>query len=671
MSDYIFLDQDLDQLRKDIYGNKKRFFKRLDDQCRLYTLKQLQDIHPNESITYFGLAIANLSLAFLLTKQKHYYEEAMRWIRCVVGYEHWGNAYLVDVDLSAAWILFGLSIGYDWLKDEWDEDEKRKIEQKILLQARRMYQYKINTEGEGWSTNYWQNHNWINLTGLATAGYVIRYLGDEPERWIKCAKDNFSIVFEVLPDDGSDYEGVVYWRYGVMWLFVYAHLLKEREGIDYFEKSLFLKNTFSYRLYQAAPNLEEQINFGDCHDRRSGHSTAIYYKTAAEYNNGYAQYLGDMVVNQLLYREAMESQVKPGILPECFFELLFYNPTVKRKSFEDLPLVKFFDDLGLVVIRDSWKNDATHFSFKCGAPGGKKQWKKLWELKNNKNYNCFGLSHQHPDNNSFILHANGVFMAIDDGYNRSVKTSDHNMVLVDGQGFQGENQNNVYKDYASYMVGEIELFKEIDGYVYVIGETANTYKKELKMNQCKRHILYIPQRFFIVYDELNSEIQHYYSWVMHADTKPEVQEYNNTDYQYKLHYENGIGIMDMYQWSSQPTNLIQSENIIRAVMTTQEPDKFRETKMKTIHLTSTLKSNSIEFISVLVPFPSCLKPELELTIINDNGLQGIYTKKDGIETIFLITKDQIITYRDQTFNARSVVLTYEHGELEKVVRLRE
>lgn len=671
MRDYIFIDQDLEQLKKDIYGDKKRFYKRLDDQCRLYTIKQLPQEHPSESTTYFGLAIANLSLSFLLTKQKHYYDEAMRWIRCVIQYDHWGNAHLVDVDLSAAWILFGLSLGYDWLKDEWEEEERIRVEQKIILQARRMYQFKIETEGQGWSTNYWQNHNWINLTGLAAAGYALSYLGEEPHRWTECAKENFSVVFDSLADDGSDYEGVVYWRYGAMWLFVYAHLLKEREGVDYFRKSAFLKNTFYYRLYQAAPNLEEQINFGDCHDRRSGHSTAIYYKTAAEYNNGHAQYLGDLVVDKFLYREAMESGVKPGILPECFFELLFYNPKVKSQNFDDLPLVKYFTDLGLVVIRSSWDLDAMHFSFKCGAPGGKKQWDKLWELKNTKNYDCFGLSHQHPDNNSFILHANGAFMAIDDGYNRTVKASDHNMILVDGQGFEDENQNNVFKNYLPHMTGKIETFMESDDYVYIVGETAPTYKIDLKMKQCKRHIVYSKLGYIIILDEIVSETEHEYSWIMHGDIYPQTVEEGKNNFNYKLQYKNGTSCMDVYQMAGSTAELKFSDNIVRAVMTTQEPDKFRETVMKTINLTTLEKSKIAEFVHVLVPYAANKEPFGNIYAIQEQGLLGISVETDRKKTLFLSSEKQIVSYDNQKIHAQIAILEYEQGELKKVVKLRE
>ena len=88
-----------------------------------------------------------------------------------------------------------------------------------------------------------------------------------------------------MPEDGSDYEGVVYWRYGASWLFIAAHLFKTQGEKDYYRTNEFLKNTFYYRLYQSTAELDEIINFGDCHDRRSGHSAAVYYKVASEYDN--------------------------------------------------------------------------------------------------------------------------------------------------------------------------------------------------------------------------------------------------------------------------------------------------------------------------------------------------------------------------------------------------
>ncbi|MEO1286289.1 MAG: DUF4962 domain-containing protein [Chloroflexota bacterium] len=430
MSHYLFVDQNINTLRADIHHAKAGVYKRLHEQCQRYANEKLFEVQPAGSVTFMGIASANLSLAYLLTQQSQYLEEAKRWVFTCVNYPHWGSDKNRDIDLSAAWILFGLALSYDWLKSDLAEDERQQLRDKLILQASRMYNHRESHRESGWAAHYWQNHNWINMTGLAAAGYALVDEYPEAQQWIDATKENFDYIYSVLPKDGSDYEGVVYWRYGAMWLFIYAHLVKEREGIDYFATTPFLKNTFYYRLYQAAPDLQRQINFGDCHDRFSGHSTAIYYKTASEYKNGNAQKLGNLVREQFLYREAHESKVKPGILPECLFEVLFYDPSVPEEDFDNLPLNAYFDDLGLAVIRSSWKQDAMHFSFKCSAPGGKTQWNEAWKLINQTGHKHLGLSHQHPDNNSFILVANDTYHAIDDGYNRNVKAAHHNIVLT-------------------------------------------------------------------------------------------------------------------------------------------------------------------------------------------------------------------------------------------------
>lgn len=649
------MEQNLDHLKKQIGSTKKEVYKRLIDHCESYFPVVLPEEHPASSTTFMGMAMANLSLAYILTDHKRYLDEAQRWILVCVGYPHWGNAHLVDVDLSAAWILFGLGITYDWLKESLPTNVREAVKEKLILQGDRMYNFKIETEGSGWSTNYWQNHNWINMTGLASAGYALIKEDGYTQKWIDSAKENFDYVYSVMPEDGSDYEGVVYWRYGAMWLYIYAHLLKEREGINYFKSCDFLKNSFYYRLYQAAPNLEEQIYFGDAHDKRSGHSTAIYYKTAAEYGNGHAQKLGNLVRDEFLEREASLSKVKPGIMPEAFFEVLFYSDEVEEKEFDDLPLTKYFDDLGLFVQRSSWKRDASHFSFKCSQPGGKKQWDLLWKLKNEKNYNCFGLSHQHPDNNSFIYNCGGEFFAIDDGYNRTVKASDHNVVLVDGVGFEDEGQNNIWKNYTPEMKGDIVATQFEEGFSYIAGESAPVYQKDLKMNRCRRHVFNTGKPYFVMIDELDSDLAHTYTWQMYSDIFPDLVE---DLYRYEINGKQ----MDLFCVSSSELVCETKENTVRAVMTTQEPDKYTENHMKGICFSPKGKVKTHFFISALVPAAG-MTENLNVSKIQTEGAWGLVFSNGQNKEIFMYSPEGLYRFKDRNIEAKISIISLENNEV--------
>ncbi|GAB5493170.1 MAG: hypothetical protein Phog2KO_33850 [Phototrophicaceae bacterium] len=662
MSNYLFIDQDIDKLREDIHHTKFAVYKRLYDQCQRYANESLSEEMPSGSITFMGIASANLSLMYLLTKQAHYLEEAKRWIFTCVNYPHWGSDKNRDVDLSAAWLLFGLGLSYNWLKSALTEDERRQFRDKLILQATRMYEYKEMNPESGWVAHYWQNHNWINIAGLATTAYALVNEYPEAQNWIDASKENFEFVYSVLADDGSDYEGVVYWRYGAMWLFVYAHLIKEREGIDYFATTPFLKNTFYYRLYQSAPDLQRQINFGDCHDRFSGHSTAIYYKTAAEYRNGHAQKLGNLVRDDFLYREAMESKVKPGILPECLFEVLFYDPSVPETDFDDLPLTAYFEDLGLAVIRSSWEEDATHFSFKCSAPGGKTQWDEAWKLIEQTGYKHLSLSHQHPDNNSFILVANDTYFAIDDGYNRHVKAEHHNVVLVDGVGYQDEGKNDIWSDYTPDMTGVVEKYVNEEGLVYVVGETAKTYQKSLKMTRVARHVLYAHRPYFIIFDELRSELDHEYTWLLHSDVFP-CRDDN------VFFYQNGPATMWIHSVFPDAVTATMEDKVVRAVMTSQEPDNFCQTKLKTLALKTRTKAKSAYFLNVIALGNVANDSELIVTPIQNNTTIGVQVQDGDQIDVFLYSPEGCITFEGREYSAQELYLLMKGNQVIKEVAL--
>ena len=163
-----------------------------------------------------------------------------------MDYDVWGYGFLVDVDLSASWLLFGLGLSYDWLKDHLTPEERSKFLNKLILQGNKIFNYGEANKGNCWSTDFWQNHNWINYSGLLTTAYAIRGEHSGAEHWISVIKSNFEKVFDYLPEDGSNYEGTVYWLYALNSFLTAADLIRKDGGPNYFETD-FLKNTFYYR----------------------------------------------------------------------------------------------------------------------------------------------------------------------------------------------------------------------------------------------------------------------------------------------------------------------------------------------------------------------------------------------------------------------------------------
>ena len=592
---------DLEPYRQSIDRPRRKQYRRLLDQADRYGDMVLPARHPKESTTYMGIAIVNLALAYRLSGEEKYLADAKRFMGTVLGYPEWGNAHLVNVDLSASWILFGLSLGYDWLKSFLSEDEGRRVRQKLRHHAKVMYDYRRETYGSGWSTNFYQNHNWINMTGLAAAGYALEGEEEDAQVWIREARENFERVFGLMAEDGSNYEGVTYWRYGGMWLFVYAHLLKTQEGIDYFQTCPYLRNTFYYRLYQSSGDFKCQMNYGDCHDRYSSHTACVYYKVAAEYRDGHAQRLGDMVTDEFLMEEAKNSKVKPGILPEAAFEFLWYDPSVEAKDFDHLPLTRYFPDLGLLSIRSGWDRGAKALSIKCGAPGGARQWEKGWEIARQEGIRLLSLGHHHPDNLSYLFVRGGEYFTCEDGYNRNLMPDNHNVLLVDGVYTDASDVNDAYmssvkkrqeeqgeafspEDYA----GHVSAVEVRGGTVLYRGETAGVYPAKLSMKEVSRVLVTDGLKFWVFVDVLHSDKPHTYSVICNTDRKGVP---SGAGYDYPMQ-----GGSIRYQvFSDRPTQARQYSQQVVSVMTSQEPDKVAKTDIETLRTQSAGQEQSQVF----------------------------------------------------------------------------
>ncbi|MBA5851599.1 DUF4962 domain-containing protein [Clostridium sp. cel8] len=677
MEKYLLIN-DIEKLRNEKLSLRKSQFTRLLEQCKWYEKQPLSDEHPKTSITYMGMAAANLSLAYLLTNQEHYLTEAKRWIFTACKYEHWGYGFLVDVDLSASWLLFGFGLSYNWISNKLTPKEKSELLNKLILQGTKIYNYGEENKGNCWSTDYWQNHNWINYSGLLTTAYAIAPEYKEAKKWINTIKDNFNKVFNWMPSDGSDYEGTGYWRYAINFLLSAADLIRENEGIDYF-KTPFMQNTFYYRLYQSAPNWEENINFSDVHDTRSSNSISAYYKIASEYNNGYAQWFGNLVKNKFLFREAYESKIFPGIMPEAFLEYIWYDPNVLEKNPKDLPLTKYFPDLGLVVIRSSWDKDAIHFSIKASEPGGNSQWKKSWELDLQNGWRTRSLTHYHVDFNSFILLGYNSRLAIDEGFHRTSGAKFHNMITVDNTGCVGEKIwdkgtlkdpelfdlnckgiYNVWKDVKRDATACVEDYISNNGYTFCTLESSKLYYPEMKLNRNARKVLYSELGYFIMLDQLKSDIEHKYTWRLHSEQFAEDEKDTNS-----FIIKNGSGSLNIYPILPKNAKYNVDQTVIHEIMTPQRPDDIREIKLKTLCIENKDKEKNMYFLNVLYPHSSFEYDKLKVNPIIGDTFIGVEIIKGQKVEQFIYSTENAIDYKGIKSDANWISVIKDNGKITK------
>ncbi|HXH36137.1 MAG TPA: DUF4962 domain-containing protein [Plantibacter sp.] len=517
----LLLDGREDQLRAELTGVRRREFRRLLEECERLRGIELPTEHPLASITYFGPAAANLALAHRLTGQQQYLEELRRWLAPPLAFEHWGRAHMPDHDLDAGWLLHGLSLALAWAGDALPPGERTALRDRLTVQGTRLYDFAVDTEGDWWSSSYWQNHNWICFAGLATAGYVLADEHPDALAWTERAKTNFDTVLDLLPADGSNHEGVVYWRYGEPWLVSYLDVLRAAEGVDWFPRSAHLRETFWFRLYQAAPDFERIVDHGDCHDHRSGHSVALYRKLAAEYRIPQAQWLADRVADDFFWREASQSGVRPGVLPEAYQELLWFEPSVLPVGPDELPTARHFPDLGLVAGRTSWREDATLVSFKAGPGGGWTAWRESHRHRRELGWTTLNTGHHHPDAGTFVLLGGGEYLAIDEGYSSRKRTEHHSGILVDGVGYGREGHYDVHAGLDEERVAELREVTLVGDWVHAVSEIGALYAPELGVRRLRRHLVRTPAGALVLVDDLQADSPRAWTWLLQTTNPAE------------------------------------------------------------------------------------------------------------------------------------------------------
>jgi hypothetical protein len=608
----LLLDGRENPLRAELTGVRRREFRRLLDECERLRGIELPSEHPLASITYFGPAAANLALAHRLTGQPQYLEELRRWLAPPLAFERWGRAHLPDHDLDAGWLLHGLSLALAWAGDALDEGEWTRLRDRLILQGTRLFDYAVETEGDWWSSSYWQNHNWICFTGLATAGYVLADEHPGALAWTERAKANFDEVLDLLPADGSNHEGVVYWRYGEPWLASYLDVLRAAEGIDWFPRSEHLRETFWFRLHQAAPDLERIVDHGDCHDHRSGHSVALYRKLAAEYRIPQAQWLADRVSTGLLWREASQSGVRPGVLPEAYQELLWFDPTVESVGLEELPTSKYFPDLGLVAGRTSWDADATLVSVKASPGGGWRAWRESHRLRRERGWTTLNTGHHHPDAGAFVLLGGGEYLAIDEGYSSRKRTEHHNGVLVDGAGYGREGHYDVHAGLAEERVGDMLQVTLTDDWVHTVSEIGALYAPDLGVRRLRRHLVRTPNGALVLVDDLEADTERTWTWLLQTTNPAALLDDGR-----RLAPAGAAGLLVTVLDDVDSVDVVQP-TAVQANPTSSTPGLEIERVQHTLRRTSS-PSNSLRFVSVLQPVPFGLPVPRAATMAEDDG----------------------------------------------------
>ena len=498
-----FSYKDIPNLKHAIHTTHKQYFDRLKSLCdRFINLSpilqdSLSDSHDIRQV-YFENGtqiIINMSLMYVLTEEKKYKDKAIEWLTVFCNYpiSKIGNDGGYHIGTYAA----GVGIGYDFLYIYLNEKEKKEIRDRLIS----VIELGIRESDNSWWSHINIHHDhWLPLAGLGIGATALYGDIDKSKQWADIFKHHIEESMKFIGNDGAWTEGAADWVYAMSLVYPFFDIYKRLFKENMFELSFF-KNAVTYRIYNYLPN-GSYINHHDSftngrYNIMGAASCHLMRKLASEYNNGYAQWMADREEEYDFQKSKLPDNwiIKRGYEPPALhsvgWSFLWYNPTVRSKSPNDLPLYHYFENQGLMILKSGWdKNDIT-FTFTCAPLGGYAA--HLAETKDGKKFTKSELYHIHSLNNSFNLYVNGNYLATPpgEGYQES-ESNLHNTLTI-----EGATQYRLPKYYASMPIIDIQ-----DNYSYMVGDATSVYPDSINLKRWYRHIAYLKPNIFVMVDEL-------------------------------------------------------------------------------------------------------------------------------------------------------------------------
>ena len=469
-----------------------------------------------------GIGIAEAAFVYKITGEKKYLDAAKKYMDAAVSYDVWGYSYnKPNTDLAAGHLLYGMGWAYDLLYNDLTAAERTKYRDKLVRQARLMYEFFKPKSGKTYA--YSQNHTFIPIAGLGVAAYALYGETPEAKGWTSLSRAIYDRVLTTYSQDGYYYEGMEYWIFSTPWLVHYMDAHLHATGENLYETTPGLKLAYKYVAHSTLPGGEFNFDFGDIYagpltrdrkgedyerERIDGHFRTNYnilYNLASRYKNGEAQGVADWLKS------------KRQVNAEEFWTFIWFNPSIKPIPIERQERWHYFPDHDVVYWRSSWDDDATAFAFKAGPPEGHATTEKLkmfpdWRLSS---------GHAHPDAGSFIIWSKGKYLTGDSGYAGVPMTAHHNTLVFDRKGQAKEGSgHDAFAGVPYERLNKIRIrdLKMDSSKLSLIAELADAYEPEVGVEQFTRRFEFTAPGEFLIEDDVKTEKDSTVTAYLHADT---------------------------------------------------------------------------------------------------------------------------------------------------------
>jgi len=362
-------------------------------------------------------------------------------LNMMMNQPYWADTAELDSNMGCAVNMMMVALLYDAVYNDVDPDFRAKMDQSILIHARRLYYLGFMQKCTG-VVKYWQadpqpNHRWYRICGEMASLFV---LNGEPnvktDYLLREMSKEMAFVMHWYPPDGDCHEGAGYQMFGFGSILRAAMMCDRDLGTTYLKDS-GLKNAWMQQIYYTSPSGNLHMSFGD-----DMNGSDFFKKLDAAFfacmTYNHDKDAEAMFMHYYQLKAISPDPKRPYTNPWDMLE--FYDPAVGEGDYHNLPTNHLFADLGAASLRDSWDPTATAFTFKCCPYGGYKlnEYSMAYADKyGNPHY--LNTAHDDPDANSFSMTIGSDFMFHPGLYSLHKLSEQQSTITVDDKGQIGEN----------------------------------------------------------------------------------------------------------------------------------------------------------------------------------------------------------------------------------------
>lgn len=431
--------------------------------------------------------VAQLSLVYQISGDERYAERA--WMELYVAslFPDWNEYHFLDVaEMSAAF-----AIGYDWLYDYLNEDQRAQLRTAMVNFGLTQIMDDYNDVPERNRTYRWSvadpPNNWVFVCngGLAMAALAIA--DDDPEIEALCGEvlanglQNIRRALSLFAPSGSYSEGSNYWNYATRYYCFYMSSLEQALGSD---MGIFdvpgMKNTVEF--VQSLNGPAGYYNFSDAGEVDGTMNVAQFMWYADKLDKAY---LADARIDKISDEASTAG----------WEDMIYYSAELGSDDTE-MPLDKYSDIVETMTMRSSYNDDALYVGFHNG-----------WN----------GESHSHLDLGGYIIDSQGERFIMDlgyDDYNLSGSQWDRYRYRAEGHNTLVINPD-AEPDQRVDATAKIIKYESKDAGAYAIADLTEAYADSEEM---KRGVMLCEGRTAVlVQDEIKLAESGEVYWFAHTD----------------------------------------------------------------------------------------------------------------------------------------------------------